>query len=157
MFLLVFWQIGLTILWFFHPSFMSWIAFSVPFRSCIALIMIWVAFRANLVNALQQLPQISSARAQLDVSFARRTRRLQWLDGSHLHGFTFSLLRKGFKWMCELWTFLYWDRSNSNFLCPYFEQHYFYEESTEVTTIKKKTFGLYFSKLNSFLLSFFHP
>jgi len=27
-----------------------------------------MAFRANLVNALQQLPQISSARAQLDVS-----------------------------------------------------------------------------------------
>lgn len=42
--------------------------FPVSFRSCTALIMIWVAFRANLVNALQQLPQISSARAQLDVS-----------------------------------------------------------------------------------------
>jgi len=41
------------------------------------------------------------------------------------------------------------------FFCPYFKQCYFYEESTEVTTIKKKTFGLYFSKLNSFLLSFF--
>lgn len=126
-----------TCVWF---GFIIWISFPIWFPSCGVFNMIWLAFRANSVNALQQLPQIRSARARLDASSPDF--RSQWLDGSlqaHVNIVSHFLYRERDSSECVHYGLSFMEIvQTAVFICPYFEQHYFYEESTEVTTIKRK-------------------